>query len=103
MELHNRINILSTHEVENGKSDGAFTEARNRSREEEHKFFNKFTLHKQQQQQQYTSESKTSLSRKVNSKKKSTSKVHNNTESDKTTVVVTELFSRDLKNKQEYR
>ncbi|XP_020280362.1 putative leucine-rich repeat-containing protein DDB_G0290503 isoform X2 [Pseudomyrmex gracilis] len=93
MELHNRIDIMSSRAAENGKSDDtSYTEARNHS-PEEHKFFNKFTL-------QHTSESKTSLSRKIN-KKKSISKVHN-IENGKA-ITVTELFSHDLKSKQEHR
>lgn len=103
-ELHNRINILISHAeniAENTESNITHTETENyyrkllpRNNSEEHKFYNKFTLHKQ-----YTRENKLSLNRKI-SKDKLISENLNMENNEK--IAITELYSRDFKQKHRY-
>ncbi|XP_071575096.1 uncharacterized protein [Temnothorax nylanderi] len=98
-ELHNRINILSSHAAENTESNTAHIETRKdhyscRDNTQEHRFYNKFTLRKQ-----YTRENRSSLSGKT-SEEKFHSKIFDAENNEK---MITELYSRDLKLKREHR
>ncbi|XP_018304974.1 paramyosin-like isoform X2 [Mycetomoellerius zeteki] len=98
-ELHNRINILSSHVTENTESNIAHVEIKKdhdscRNNSQEHRFYNKFTLCKQ-----YTREDGSSLSKKT-SKDTFRSKVLDVENNE--TVAIMELYSRDLRLKQEY-
>ena len=99
-ELHNRINILSSQAAESTESNIAHVKIKKdhdsyRNNSQEHKFYNKFTLCKQ-----YTKEDESSLSKNI-SKDKFRSKVPDAENNE--TVAIMELYSRDLKLKQEYK
>lgn len=99
-ELHNRINILSSCAAENTESNTAHIENKKndssyQSNSQEHKLYNKFTLHKQ-----YTRENRLSLSRRT-SKEEFHSKILSVESREK--IAITELYSRDLKLQQEHR
>ncbi|XP_036149821.1 spindle pole body component 110 isoform X2 [Monomorium pharaonis] len=94
-ELHNRINILSSHAAENTELDIAHIETKKNdcwNNSQEHRFYNKFTLRKR-----YTRQDKSPVSRKT-SKEELYSKILNAENDDK--IAVTELYSRDLRLKQ---
>ncbi|XP_011695060.1 PREDICTED: early endosome antigen 1-like [Wasmannia auropunctata] len=98
-ELHNRINILISHAAENTESNAARIEAKKdrdscRDNSQEHRLYNKFTLRKR-----YTREARSSVSRKT-SKEKFHSEIFNAENNE--TVAVTELYSQDLRLKQEH-
>ncbi|KYN02680.1 hypothetical protein ALC62_06480 [Cyphomyrmex costatus] len=97
-ELHNRINILSSHAAESTESNTAQVEIKQdydncRNNSQEHKFYNKFTLCTQ-----YTKEDRSILSKKA-SKEEFRSKVLDAENNE--TVAITKLYSRDLR--QEYK
>jgi len=92
-ELHNRINILISHTAENTESNITHTETENhyrpRNNSEEHKFYNKFTLHKQ-----YTRENKLSSNRKISKDELISENTENNEK-----IAITELYSCNFKQK----
>ncbi|XP_012056221.1 PREDICTED: paramyosin-like [Atta cephalotes] len=97
-ELHNRINILSSHAAESTESNIAHVEIKKDHdscrNSQEHRFYNKFTLCKQ-----YTREDESSLSKKIN-KDKFRSKILDAENNEK--VAIMELYSQDLRLKQEH-
>ncbi|XP_029663717.1 tropomyosin beta chain-like [Formica exsecta] len=98
-ELHNRINILSSHAVEDTESNITHTETKDhyrpRNNSEEHKFYNKFTLHKQ-----YTTENRLSLNKKASKDELIFENL--NTENNEEKISITELYSRDFKQKHRF-
>ncbi|XP_050451457.1 uncharacterized protein LOC126851470 [Cataglyphis hispanica] len=108
-ELHNRINILSSHAIENTELNITHTETKDhyrpRNNPEEHKFYNKFTLHKQ-----YTTENRLSLNKKASkdefiNKKASKDELifkNLNTKNNEEKIAITELYSRDFKQKHRF-
>ncbi|XP_011638414.1 golgin subfamily A member 4-like [Pogonomyrmex barbatus] len=93
-DLHNRINILSSHASENIESNTSRAEAEKnhcsyRNNSGEHKFYNKFTLRKQ-----HSRENRISSLNKKASKKEFPSKILNTENNEK--VIITELYSRDV-------
>lgn len=99
-ELHNRINILSSHAATNGESDIARAEAENRySRQdssEEQKFYNRFALHKER-----TNENTTLSDRRVDKEGTVTKIV--DTRDNKEETAITELYSHNLRFVRENR
>ncbi|XP_070162417.1 putative leucine-rich repeat-containing protein DDB_G0290503 [Polyergus mexicanus] len=98
-ELHNRINILSSHAVENTESNITHTETKDhyrpRNNSEDHKFYNKFTLHKQ-----YTTENRLSLNKKASKNELIFENL--NMENNEEKISITELYSRDFKQKHRF-
>ncbi|XP_011883541.1 PREDICTED: sporulation-specific protein 15-like [Vollenhovia emeryi] len=98
-ELHNRVNILCSHAAENTEPNTArIGTAKNRyscrNNSQEHRLHNKFTLRERD-----TRENRTSL--RETGKVESHSKILNAESNEK--PAVTELYSRDVKLKQERR
>ncbi|KAL0134830.1 hypothetical protein PUN28_001543 [Cardiocondyla obscurior] len=84
-ELHNRINILSSHAARNTESNAERIETKN---SQEHRFYNKFTLRKQHPNKNRPS------SKKKTSKEEFYSKYFN-VENNK--IAITELYCKDSK------
>lgn len=86
---------MSSHAIENTESSITHTEMKDhyrpRNNPEEHKFYNKFTLHKQ-----YTTENR--LLNKKASKDELIFK-NLNTKNNEEKIAITELYSRDFKQK----
>lgn len=84
--------------AENTESNSAYIETKKNNcwnNSQEHRFYNKFTLRKQ-----YTRENRSPLSRKTN-KEEIHPEILNVENNEK--IAITELYSRDLKLKQEHR
>ncbi|KAL6436746.1 hypothetical protein ACFW04_004876 [Cataglyphis niger] len=121
-ELHNRINILSSHAIENTELNITHAETKDhyrpRNNPEEHKFYNKFTLHKQ-----YTTENRLLLNKKASkdefinkkaskdefvNKKASKDELilknlkNNEAKNNEEKIAITELYSRDFKQKHRF-